>query len=167
MEPDRTDIDVDIDALFWAKRGVRLSEPFTAYPPKIIGRCNDLARGEYSLKKARAYMAYKTYLRHRLAVPESLARIADGIVVDAEFALPKTCFKKDGITPTKEGDRRLKGLVKCLPTDNDNWLKPVKDAVFKCADEVVRDADSMIDHNEKRWALENKITVWLLLPLGE
>ena len=157
--------DLDIDALFWANRGVRLSQSFAAHPPKIIGRCNDLTRGVKWSKEAKAYMSYKAFLRHQLAVPESMARDADGLVIEVFFALPKGCIKKNG-QPTKEGDRRLKGLVKCLPTDVDNLGKPIQDAVMKGEDEAIRDADLMILYVEKRWGMENKIIVRLLLPMG-
>lgn len=164
---DSTDsLNLDIDALFWAKRGVELSEPFTAHPSKIIGRCNDLTRGRHWSKASQAYMDYKTLLCDGLAVPESLATIADGIVIEAFFALPKGCLKANGF-PTKEGDRRLQGLVKCLPIDVDNLGKPIVDAVMKGEDGAIRDASLMILHIEKRWGMENKIVVRLLLPLGE
>ena len=156
-------VDVDLDAPFWARRNVKLVGPFTAHPPKIIGRCNDLARGVYYTKAAREYMEYKDMLALELNVPWELVAVADGIVIEAEFGLPKSCLKKDG-TPTKEGVRRLDGLVKAIPIDDDNLKKPIQDAVTK-SEGMVRDAGIMKAYTEKRWAMETKITVWLLLPL--
>jgi len=155
--------DIDIDALFWARRGLKLSDPFTAYPPKIIGRCNDLTRGKYWSEAASDYMDYKSLLKLELNIPEDLVKVADGIVIEAEFGLPKSCLKKDG-TPTLEGDRRLKGLVKLIPQDWDNIGKPIQDAVAK-TEGGIKDASVMVGMVTKRWGLENKITVRLLLPL--
>jgi Holliday junction resolvase RusA-like endonuclease len=108
-------------------------------------------------------MAYKDFLQAELAVPDFLIPLANGIVIEAEFGLPKSCLKKNG-SPNKEGDRRLGGLEKGIPTDWDNIAKPIQDAVAK-TEGGIKDASVMTGLVTKKWGLENKITVWLLLPL--
>lgn len=148
----------------WLNQGLEISESFVAHPQKIIGRCNDLTRGKYWSKSSQTYLDYKTWLKAELAIPEILMEVADGILIDFKFALPKSCLKKDG-TPTAEGLRRLSGEVKGLPIDCDNGGKPVMDAATKTDDGQIKDADIMIFQVTKCWGLENKVTVRLLMPI--
>lgn len=153
------------DAPYWSRRGLKLNGPYSVVldtPP--VGRCNDLVLRNYWTKSSKRYLEYKSFLKAQLQVPHELVAIADGLIIEAEFALPKSCLNSKG-DPNKEGLRRLNGEVKSLPVDWDNLAKPVQDAVAENADGQVKDASFLNGSVSKRWGLRNSITVWLLVPV--